>query len=206
MPYIRATDRPVFIAVGNPIVASFEMEAGGLTVTGLTMISNVDENTFLGAVAGKAGSYQPLPAAGGWCEAGVIYGYGGGLVICRQSHSRTEHAPADIPALFSVYRAGSGVQEWIANERVEVGTRRTYLTFLYTCLQAHQTQWDWTPLATLGTLWGVVPTTSAWAIGVAYKVGDLVTYGGFTWRCGQAHTSISTWYPGAPGVFLWSKV
>jgi hypothetical protein len=58
----------------------------------------------------------------------------------------------------------------------------------------------------VGVLWGVVPTTAEWAVGVAYEVGDLVTYGGFTWICSQRHTSISTWYPGAPGVYLWTKV
>jgi hypothetical protein len=207
MPYIRATDRPVFIAVGDPIVASFQMEAGGLTLTGLPLIYNVDENEFLAAVIGKAGTYQPLPTQGEWCEAGLIYGYAGGLVICRQSHSRTEHAPEDIPALFAVYRVDAGeALEWVAGEQVYVGTRRLYLDVLYECLQAHQTQSDWTPLATLGTLWGIVSTTAEWAIGVLYHVGDHVTYGGFEWICGQQHTSISTWYPGAPGVYLWTQV
>lgn len=59
-------------------------------------------------MAGKAGAYKPLPAAGTFLNASEIYGYGGGLVMVRQSHPRTEHAPADVPALFTVYRVDAG--------------------------------------------------------------------------------------------------
>ena len=205
MPHFRADVRPVWWAVGeNPVVASGMTEAGGLTMTGLTMFNAEDENAFLLSVVDTAGDYNPLPAMGGWCEAGVIYSSDGDLVICRQSHFRTEHALVDIPALFTVYREDAGeALEWVAGEQVEVGTRRVYDEVLYQCLQAHQTQPDWTPPQVLGTLWAVVSLTDEWAIGVAYKVGDEVTYGGQTWICGQAHTSISTWYPGAAGVYLW---
>ena len=214
MPSIRSTDRPIFIAVGDPVVASFQMEAGGLTLTGLTLFSAEDENEFLLAVVGKGSTYNPLPAVGGWCEAGMIYGCGDDLVICRQSHNRTEHEPADIPALFAVYREEAGeALEWCVGEQVFIGTRRLFEGTLYECLQAHQTQSDWTPPQVLGTLWGVVSTTSEWAIGVAYTGdntagagnGDVVIYvpNGHQYRCLQSHTSLVTWTPAVvPALWL----
>ena len=204
MPHFRAADRPMWWAVGEPIVASGMTEAGGLTVTGLDLYNAEDENELLALVIDKAGSYNPLPAMGEWCEANVIYGYDGGLVICRQSHTRTEHAPSDIPALFTVYREDAGAAlDWIAGERVEVGTWRVFNAVLYVCLQAHQCQTDWTPPQTLGTLWATVALTAEWAAGVAFTGdntagagnGDVVTYGGNEYRCLQSHTSIITWTP-----------
>lgn len=110
MPYVTSTDRPVLWAVKtSAVLAAGIMEPGGITVTGedKALLTDADENAFLGKVAGAAGSYKPLPAAGEALEAGAIYGYAGGLVIVRQSHTRTQHAPADVPALFSVYRANA---------------------------------------------------------------------------------------------------
>lgn len=212
MPIINSTTRPLMWAVtnasGTAVLVSDIMEAGGMTVSGLPIISDESENAFLGKVAGKAGSYNPLPAAGVWLEAGEIYGYGGGLVMVRQSHTRTEHAPADVPALFTVYRANAGdVLDWVSGERVEVGTRRTYGGKTWEALQAHQTQSDWQP-PNVPALWRevvVTPPTGAWAFPVAYKVGDLVTYQGNTYSCRQAHTSISTWTPSAVPA-LWLRV
>lgn len=166
--------------------------------------------------AGETDAFPPLPDEG-WLDAGAIYQYGVQAVIVRQSHNRTEHAPADVPALFMVYRAdATATLAWIAGEQVQVGTVRTYGGATYRCLQAHVTQADWVPPAT-PALWAVVveeppvedppdePTTPAWATGVAYKAGDLVTYGGVTYSCRQAHTSIVTWTPTA-AVSLWLPV
>lgn len=163
--------------------------------------------------AGATDAFPPLPTSGA-LEAGAIYQYGAQAVIVRQSHNRTEHDPATVPALFMVYRADAAATlAWIAGEQVQVGTVRTYGGVMYRALQAHVTQSDWTPPAT-PALWAVVveqppveeppeePTTPAWAVGVAYKVGDLVTYNGVTYSCRQAHTSIATWTP--PAVLaLW---
>jgi len=165
----------------------------------LTAITGEGEAAFLEAAQGApvVAGYHPLPAAGTELQAGEIYGYAGGLVIVRQSHTRTEHAPADVPALFSVYRAGGGVQAWIANEPVMIGTHRTYGGVEYVCLRAHTTQADWTPPAT-PALWQVYTAPSVnWAVGVAYKVGDIVTYtpDGKRYRCLQAHTSQAGWTP-----------
>lgn len=209
MPYIIAIDRPLLWAVtqSNAILASGLTEVGGLTITGedKALVSDADENAFLGAVAGRGGDYNPLPDAGEWVEAGAIYGYAGGLVIVRQSHTRTEHAPEDVPALLLVYREGTtGALEWVANERVEVGTQRTYAGKTWRALQAHTTQADWTPPVVPALWWEVVvtPPTAEWAVGVAYKVGDIVTYQGAEYQCRQAHTSQAGWTP--PAVLaLW---
>jgi len=205
MPHIIATDRALYWAVGEPVVASGLTEVGGATVTGLPMVSAADENAFLAQTVTLAGDYNPLPDAG-WLEAGSIYGYSGGLVIVRQSHDRTIYAPEDTPALFSVYRADAAeALVWIANEPVQMGTRRLYDDVLYECIQAHTTQTDWVPPA-LPALWKVVqeePVPDAWAVGVAYTGdntagagnGDVVTYNGRLYRCWQSHTSIAGWEP-----------
>jgi len=121
------------------------------------------------AVAALAGGYDPLPDVGQWCEAGVIYGYDGDLVICRQSHSRTIYPPEDTLALFIVYREDAAAAlGWIAGESVLVGTRRTYDGTEYECLQAHVTQADWTP-PNVPAQWRVVqtgPIAQAWVPGV----------------------------------------
>lgn len=119
------------------------------------------------------------------------------LVIARQEHIRTEHDPKTVPALFSFFRENSDDLEWIPNEKVEAGWKRIYNGKTYKCIQSHQTQESWNPELTLGTLWGVVATTSEWTAGVAYKVNDIVTYQTKTYKCLQAHTSQAGWYPSA---------
>ena len=175
--------------------------------------ANVDADTWPAqAVAqerdGESDAFPPLPDSG-WLEAGAVYQHGDGAVIVRQSHERSIYAPEDTPALFMVWREdAASVLEWIAGEQVQVGTRRTYGGVTYSALQAHVTEATWTPPAT-PALWAVVatepeePTTSAWAVGVAYAVGDVVTYAGVTYTCRQAHTSIASWSPPAvPALWL----
>ena len=147
--------------------------------------------------------YPALPSSGTVTE-GEIYSYDGGMVIVRQTHVRTIYAPEDTPALFSVYRANTEGEQWVANEAVQKGDTRTYNGKTYQCLQSHTTQSDWTPDKT-ATLWQEVvgaPSTGEWATGVAYKVGDEVMYLSHKYRCRQAHTSISTWNPVA-AASLW---
>lgn len=208
MPHIIATERALWWAVGNPVIETGITPVGALTVSGLPIVSAADENEFLGAVVGTAGNYKPLPGMGEWVEAGDIYGYDGGLVIVRQSHTRTEHAPETTPALFSVCREGAtGVLEWVANERVEVGTRRTYEGVTYQCIQAHTTQADWTPDVTPALWLALVdPSGTEWQAGVTYAVNDEVTYEGKTYKCLQAHTAIPTWTPLATLNVLWAEV
>lgn len=200
MPTIYAIDRPLLWAVtqSNAVLASGLTEVGGLTITGedKALVSDADENAFLGAVAGRGGDYNPLPDAGEWVEAGAIYGYAGGLVIVRQSHTRTEHAPEDVPALFIVWREDAGeVLEWVAREQVHLGTRRVYDGVLYECLQPHVTQEDWTPPVT-PALWREVIEQSEpgeWVSGEqGVQPGDLRTYEGVTYRALQS-----------PGINIW---
>ncbi len=211
--HIVAADRPIYYALSyaGDVIAAAVLPVGNNMGTPLACVSDADENAFLAAVAGSVTAYNPLPEAGQWCEAGQIYGYAGGLIICRQSHVRTAHAPEDTPALWIVYREGAAsVLEWVAGEPVQLGTQRTYGGLTYECLQAHVTQADWTPDVT-PALWQAVlaapeePATGEWAAGVAYGVGDMVTYQGATYECRQAHTSISTWTPTA-AVSLWKAI
>lgn len=210
MTYLTATDKPLYwtaLLGANIIISDIAEISGkiGIPPT-MTATSNTDANVYLGAMAGKGGTYNPLPATG-TIEAGKIYSYGGNLVICRQTHERTIYAPVDTPALFSVYRAGQDgvVLDWVANEPVMIGMHRIYNGVEYICIQLHTTQIDWAPPA-VPALWQVyvIPSLN-WAVGVAYKVGDIVTYQGSTYRCLQVHTSIVTWTPTA-AVSLWVKV
>ncbi len=188
MPHIIATERALYWAVGEPVVAAGLIEVSGALLTGLSLRSSANENEFLGLVAGKASDYAPLPAVGEWLEAGNIYGYKGGLIIVRQSHFRTEHAPETVPALFSVYRpeatGDEAIPEWIARERVEIGVRRRWKGTVYECRLAHITQADWMPDVT-PALWKEVvigPTCPEWQQPTgahdAYNTGDCVTFKG----------------------------
>lgn len=210
MTIITATERPLYHAAvsGGKIHAAGVTQRGEATISGMELRADADENAFLGKVAGVAGDYKPLPNAGEMLEAGAIYGYNGGLVIVLQAHVRTQHAPGDVPALFSVYRPNATEPlAWVANEKVLVGTRRTYGGKLWEAVQAHTTQADWTPSAT-PALWKevvIAPPTQDWKSGVAYKVGDVVTYQGAEYRCLQAHTALANWQP--PNVpALWKQL
>jgi len=200
MLYHAALDAGVVIAAGRTL-------PGEVTVSGATLVSAADENAFLGLVAGSAGAYNPLPEPGAWVEAGEIYGHAGGLVIVRQSHARTGHAPETVPNLFSVYREDAEeALEWVANERVEVGMRRVYEDVLYECIQAHTTQVDWTPDRGAGTLWAVVvEEPGEWVSGEQGIVpGDRRTYQGVVYECIQ-NPGINIWPP--PTVLaLWRVV
>ena len=192
---------------GGEVVYAGELGATDCLATTLEVVASESENEFLGLLALTAATFPALPASG-WLEVGDIYAYDDSLVMVRQSHNRTEHNPADVLALFVVYREDAAdVLEWVTGESVQVGTQRMYEDVTYECIQAHVTQGDWTP-PTVPALWRVVvetPTTDEWAVGVAYSVGDEVTYLGQLYRCRQAHTSISTWTPAAV-LALWLPI
>ncbi len=204
MTQLAADTRPILWAVriGGEVILTGETPVGTVTVTGHDIVGSADENEFLGALVGQAGAYDPLPDYGQPCEGGAIYGYNGSLVICRQSHNRTEHAPETIPALFAVYRENAGeALEWVAGEGVLVGTRRLYEGVLYECLQAHQTEFA-PPL--VPALWRVVtqgdepqPWVQPTGAHDAYQLGDRVTYNGQTW---ESTINANVW---APGVYGW---
>lgn len=106
-----------------------------------------------------------LPDIGQQCLKDVIYKYSegdidtgyNGLVICMQPHNRTIYPPMDTPALFSFFRENTDDLEWIPNEMVEMGWKRWHEGKQYEVIQPHQTQSDYTPMATLGVLWKEVP-------------------------------------------------
>ena len=151
-----------------------------------------------------ASTIFPILPSSGTLKIGEIYSYGNGAVMVRQSHERTIYPPEQTPSLFSFYRDNASAElAWMEGEKVEAGWKRTYGGKTYECLQAHQTQADWTPPA-VPALWKevVAPVTGEWAVGIAYKVGDEVMYLGKKYRCRQAHTSIQTWNPVA-AVNLW---
>jgi hypothetical protein len=202
MPYVEATDRPVFWAVGDPIVATGIMEEAGVTVTGLTLFSGEDENNFLADTVGHGTGYDPLPDSG-WLEAGKMYSYGDDIVIVRQSHNRTIYPPTETPALFIFYQEGTGILDWIVGEQVYVGTHRMYDSVEYVCLQEHVTQTDWTPPAVIDVLWQLyVEPSQEWQVGVYYEIGTRVTYLDIWYTCRQSHTSQAGWEP--PNVLaLW---
>ena len=143
MPYLIATDKPLYWtaqASGQTYISDIAEIGGKIGIPPTyTAISDTDENAYLGKVVGMGGTYNPIPSVGEWCEGGIIYSYNGNLVICRQDHYRVNFAPESTPNLWSVYRAGGGVLDWIANEPVMVGTHRMYGGIENVCIQAHTT-------------------------------------------------------------------
>ena len=215
MTTIVPVDQPAHWLVDDGEIQHGNTAVGDLTGVqiGLPVVVAEGEQAFMEAVNDAPGfAAPPLPERGTWLEAGEVYSYGDDLLMVRQSHNRTEHDPADVPALFLVYRPdGDETLAWVAGEQVQVGTLRTYGDETYRCLQAHVTQEDWTPPA-VPALWAVVevvedppPGPQPWAVGVAYSVSDEVTYSGATYRCLQAHTSQAGWTPAAVPA-LWQVI
>ena len=207
MPTLIPTDRPIIWRVKDDGSHGTTRLAEVTAVSQfVTHIAGEGEQAFLDAVVADGDAYPALPRQGTELERGEIYDDGGTLVMVRQSHTRTEHDPADVPALFLVWRADAGdVLEWVVGEQVYVGTLRIYDGTTYECIQAHVTQRDWTP-PSVPALWQVYTPpggTDEWAAGVAYTGdntagagnGDVVTYQGSEYRCLQSHTSQPGWEP-----------
>lgn len=96
--------------------------------------------------------------------------------------------------------------DWVAGEAVAVGDVRMYETNLYTVIQPHKTQSDWTPDIT-PALWKRFYTADEipeWVQPAgahdAYNTGDRVTYNGKTW---ESTVDANVW---APGVYGWTEV
>ena len=160
--------------------------------------------------------FPDLPEEGQPVEQGQIYRYGDGMVMARQSHTRTQHAPGEVLALFVAYRSPEQGLEWIVGEEVKLGTLREYEGGQYIVHQPHVTQDDWRP-DTTPSLWREVekpvpedPVTTEsndvpeWEPGETVVVGDLRSYEGDVYECIQAHNTINSWEP--PNVpALWQR-
>ncbi len=150
------------------------------------------------------GIYAQLPSTEGTpLEEGEIYEYNGGMVTIRQTHYRTIYTPEETPALFSVYRANTEGMNWVANEPVEIGDKRSYLGVTYQCIQSHTTQTGWKPI-NVPALWKefiIVVEFPEWVQPTgahdAYNIGDKVSYNGSHYI---SNTAANVW---APGVYGW---
>jgi len=213
--YLEPETRPILLyaVTGTlgaiPIAEHGATNVGDATGEGMTLdvVSAEDENEFMFNVPVNA--WPELPAAGEGLEAGGIYQWQNIAVMVRQSHTRTEHDPPDVPALFLIYRENAGAAlDWIAGEQVSVGTHRMFDGTEYEALQSHVTQSDWTP-PVVPALWRVyVPTPEPgkpWQAGVWYAVGYTVTYDGTEYECLQLHYSQVGWEPPAVPA-LWQSL
>ena len=202
MAHIVPTEQPAryIVSQADEIILDGVTELGQETGVNneLETITAEGDLEFL-AIVGNAGDYKPLPDSG-WLEANEIYSYSCEFVIVRQSHNRTIYAPAETPALFSVYRENVDGIDWIANEPVTVGTVRLYEEIKYSCIQSHTTQVDWTP-PTTASLWAVVDETpveeySEWVQPTgahdAYAIGDKCTFNSHLW---ESMINANVWSP-----------
>lgn len=177
-----------------------------LTTANPTIVHNQNQNQYINQINAIGAAGPALPEVGTPLTVGEIYVWDAQNVIVRQDHTRTEHDPDTVPALFSVYRADSDGLAWIANENVLVGDSRRYAEAMWECLQSHVTQAGWEP-DLVPALWAMsAPEPGAgWTHSVAYNVDDEVTYLNIAYVCLQAHTSQVGWEP--PNVpALWSVV
>jgi len=183
----------------------WKVNTGSEEHTGVTEPNQVTSTVHLIENSDNADIIFPTLPSSGTLTEGEIYSYQGGMVEVRQTHERTGHAPSEVPALFSVYRANTEGAEWIANEEVIRGDTRTYNGATYRCVQSHTTQEGWTPDTTPALWQEVIEQTGSWSAGVDYQIGDIVDYQGTNYECLQAHTSLNGWEP--PNVpALWSNL
>lgn len=110
----------------------------------------------------------------------------------------TDEQAASVPTLY---------REWESGVDYADGDRRLYGGVLYSCLQAHTSQADWTPEAT-PSLWAkvlipdpeIIPEWEQPDSTNPYMKGDKVTHNGKTW---VSDLDNNTW---EPGVYGWSVV
>jgi hypothetical protein len=146
---------------------------------------------YLGGLGQHQAHFEPLPDEGEWLEQGDIYSYVDDLLMVRQSHHRTHHEPADVPALFLIWREDIDGLDWIANEQVYVGTVRKYDGVFYRAIQAHVTEFA-PPDAP--ALWQeVVEEGDPWLPDIVYPLDAIVTHNDITW---QSRRDNNSWEPG----------
>lgn len=193
-----------WIAYSDTVLHFGVTDTNQRTTTGLPNLEYFDdEQGQLKAIANlSANRASDLPAEGEPMNEGTIYNFGGTLVRVRQDHFRTADDPTTVPALFTIIRPQGEYMEWIAQEQVYTGDRRSYNGTDYECLQSHVTQFtpDLTP-----ALWQVYtePAAGEWAPRIEVQVDDVLTYEGTDYIALQAHTTQVGWEP--PNVpSLWA--
>ena len=143
-----------YIASENGVDHYGITEPNQVTSSGLAQLdTTVMQNQYLGMLNSISTDFPALPEAGTPLFEGEIYSWNGKAVMVRQDHVRSEHAPDIVPALFLMHRTDDSI-DWIAGERVHVGTERIYNGLTYECIQMHVTQADWTPDVT-PALWAL---------------------------------------------------
>ena len=213
---IRPTEQPaLWLAHRDDERYEGQTALGELTgiAESYAVVSAEGEMAYMAAASATPTLYSPLPDVGQPVEANRVYRWDDTLLMARQSHNRTHHAPEDTPDLFAVYRPDADeTLDWIAGEQVHVGTRRIYDGIIYRCIQAHTIDDpNWTPPATLGVLWEIVedeagdeiqPWVRPTGAHDAYRVGDWVTHNGRLWECTAGDASgANSW---EPGVYGWT--
>ncbi len=112
--------------------------------------------------------------------------------------SLDDEAAAEVPALFPAWTEGAAY---------EAGTKVQYGGTLYTVLQAHTAQEDWTPENAPSLFAQVLPGQSGTDVGAwvqpdstnPYMAGDKVTHNGKTW---VSDIDNNVW---EPGVYGWTE-
>lgn len=213
MPKIQPTDTPILYRVETVVeTVTGETPVGALTGAGDTasVITAAGETEYMAAIVAATAEFPTMPAAGTLLHRGEIYAWGDGddLYMVCQDHTRTEHDPDTVLALFIVYREDAeGPLDWIAGEQVIVGLLRVYDGATYRCIQAHVTQSDWTP-PSVPSLWAVVevpvegpqPWVQPQGAHDAYAIGAQVTHNSHLW---ENTTAANVW---EPGVYGWNDL
>lgn len=118
-------------------------------------------------------------------------------LIEQASESLTDEQAVEAPQMFPAWRVGVAY---------DIGDRRQHGGTLYTCVQAHTSQSDWTPDAT-PALWKVTTpegTIPDWVQPTgahdAYSKGDRVRHAGSVW---ESTVDANVW---EPSVYGWVVV
>lgn len=190
------------ISPTGEVIHTGRLDAGHSVITGqANIIYHSDVNSYLDNLNTDDPAAEPLPAPGASLMADEVYAWNGQKVVVRQDHIRTADDPDTVPALFSVWRADYEGMDWIANEQVMIGDKRSFDSTNYECIQAHYTQAQWTPPAT-PSMWrtvreGAEPWVQPQGAHDAYQINDMCTHNGSTW------TSIAANNVWEPGVYGW---
>ncbi len=184
---VKPTEEPAYwiVRINDSAVHYGTTELGLETISGHQLIGVEGHNDFLSEILPYANEFPDLPDSG-MLEEGIIYNWNGQAVIVRQSHERTIYDPDQTPALFLFYQEGAGTLGWIVGEQVEVGMKREYDGTVYSCIQPHVTQAEWTP-DTATALWdevqeGIEEWVQPTGQHDAYNTGDKVIFEGHIWE------------------------